>query len=160
MAVYLNQSQVMEHLGLSDYRTLKRWCQESSPAIEPRTRKGYGPSRWYTGTQVRKLEKVAEAHHHTVRRPVSEEELADEEGADDALLTGGESRREERKASQLARLEVLEARVAALGLPEGETLASFIQKEVARQLAARTRVAKVTMQPSSEEREAPTGETR
>lgn len=157
MAEYFNQHQVMERLAIKDYRTLKRWCLETSPAVEPRTREGYGPSLWYTGTQLRKLEKVAEAHHRTVRGPGAEEELTREESTNDALLDGEESRGEQSESSLAARLKTLEARMDALGLAAGETLASLIQQEVKRQLQGRTRVAKVTMQSSSEERAARTG---
>jgi hypothetical protein len=157
MAEYFNQHQVMERLGIKDYRTLKRWCQETSPAIEPRTREGYGPSLWYTGTQLRKLEKVAEAHDRAVRRPGAEGELEGSKSTDDALLDGEESRGEESELSFAARLKALEDRMDALGLPAGETLASLIQQEVKRQLGARTRVAKVTMQSSSGERDARKG---
>jgi hypothetical protein len=159
MAEYFNQHQVMERLGIKDYRTLKRWCQETSPAIEPRTREGYGPgpSLWYTGTQLRKLEKVAEAHSRSVRRSGSEEELTGEESTHGALLDGKESRGEESEPSFATRLKTLEARMDTLGLTAGETLASLIQQEVKRQLQGRTRVAKVTMQSSSEGRDALTG---
>jgi len=151
MAEYFNQNQVLEHLGLKDYRTLKRWCKETSPAIEPRTRNGYGPSLWYTGTQLRKLEKVAEAHGRAVRRSVAEEELSGEESTPSALLTAEESTEHALLSSLLNRLETVEGRIDGLGLPEGETLATLIQKEVKRQLQARTRVAKVSMQSSSKE---------
>lgn len=153
MAEYFNQHQVMERLGIKDYRTLKRWCQETSPAIEPRTREGYGPSLWYTGTQLRKLEKVAESHDRAVRRQGAEGELEGSKSTDDALLDGEESRGEESELSFATRLKALEDRMDALGLPAGETLASLIQQEVKRQLGARTRVAKVTMQSSSGERD-------
>lgn len=153
MAEYFNQNQVLEHLGLKDYRTLKRWCKEASPAIEPRTRHGYGPSLWYTGTQLRKLEKVAEAHDRAVRRPVAEEELGSSESAHPALLRPEESTGDGLLCSLLSRVEALEATVAALGLAEGEPLATLVQQEVKRQLQARTRVAKVSMQSSSEERD-------
>lgn len=154
MAEYLNQNQVLEHLGLKDYRTLKRWCKETSPVIEPRQRQGYGPSRWYTGTQVRKLEKVAEAHGRAVRRPVAEEEIRSEESTQSVPLASGESTQDALSSSLLSRLVALEDKIDGLGLPEDETLTTLIQKEVKRQIQARMRVAKVSMQSSSEESEA------
>ena len=140
MAEYFNQNQVLDHLGLKDYRTLKRWCRETIPVIEPRTRNGYGPSLWYTGTQLRKLEKVAEAHGRAVRRSTAEEEQSLEESTPTALLS-----------SLLGRLETVEGKIDGLGLAEGETLAALIEREVKRQLQARTCVAKVSMRSSSSE---------
>src|SRR6266700_71254 len=110
MAEYFNQNQVLEHLGLKDYRTLKRWCKETSPTIEPRTRNGYGPSLWYTGTQLRKLEKVAEAHGRAVRRPVAEEEMRSEEITSHALLAPEESTEQALLSSLLTRLGALEGK--------------------------------------------------
>lgn len=150
MAEYLNQHDVMALFGLKDYRVLKRWCKEVRPEIVPRPRKGYGPAVWYTGTQVKKLERVAEAHGRAVQRPGAGGEMNTEESAPTALLAGEESISAALLSSLQSRLEVLEGLVNALGLPEGETLSSLIQKEVARQLRTRARVSKVDMRPSDQ----------
>lgn len=148
MAEYLNQHQVLEHLGLKDYRTLKRWCKETSPVTEPRQRHGYGPSLWYTGTQVRKLEKVADAHGRVVGRPVAEEEMGLAESTQDPLLKTEESTQDPLLTSLLSRVKALEGKIDGLGLPEGEPLATLIQKEVKRQVQSRTRVRSVSIQSS------------
>ena len=160
MAEYHNQRQVMDHLDLKDYRTLRKWCREASPPIEPKPRPGYGPALWYTGTQLRKLEKVAEAHGRHVNRLATERQEEADDSASGALLSAEERSEDALLSSLLRRVETIEGRLDALELPEGETLASMIRREVQRQLEllpagapeqsqAQPRVSKVRMQQVS-----------
>jgi hypothetical protein len=124
-AEFFTQRAVMQRLGLHDYRTLKRWCRETNPPIEPRKREGYGHAVWYTKTQVSKLERVAEIHGRQIQETVEgEEEEAQLQETNTALLSSLQE--------QVTRLQ------AQLGgAPEGELppqLAEYIRAEVERQL--------------------------
>jgi capsule polysaccharide export protein KpsE/RkpR len=126
MAEFFTQRAVMQRLGLHDYRTLKRWCREINPQIEPRKREGYGHTVWYTKTQVSKLERVAEIHGRQIQEPGEGE--------------GEETHLQETNAGLLSSLQEqvtqLQAQLAGV-LEDGELspqLVEFIRAEVERQL--------------------------
>jgi hypothetical protein len=112
---------------------------------------------------------VAEAHGRTVGGPLSGIRLSRDDDEQHALLVGEESTGDGLLPSLLTRMERLEDRLQALDLPEHTNLATLIEREVQRQLeqalpalrahVAKPRVAKVSMQQQTEERDAATNST-